>query len=516
MPDGSATAVRGGTRLTTRVTLILVAIVLLATFNAALAFYAASERSRARDASTDLRAMSAAATVLAQSAIDQETDQRGFLITGDTAYLEQFEKAGERVDASLERLRRLSADDPEVARHLRSAGTAMAAWRDHAANVEIRTREVDGVEAAADVVSTGKGTELFDQLRDDNDALQAEIETQLQAARDRSTEAYDRFVLIVSITLAAVVAMAVALAVALSRWLTRPVERLATSVGEVQAGHLDHPVDISGPRELVEIGTAVEEMRKRLVAELDRSRAASEELAQANAELEAFSYSVSHDLRAPLRSIDGFSQALVEDAGDQLDEVALAHFSRIRAATQRMGALIDDLLTLSRVSRVAPVPVDVDISAVAQAVVDDLAEAHPDRVVEVDIQPGLRARADLSLVQVVFENLLGNAWKFTSQNEVAHIAVRGSGAPPGTTFTVTDDGAGFDQKYADKLFSPFQRLHTDREFPGTGIGLATVARIVRRHGGHIRADGVVGAGATMTFTLARDPLMETTDAEPQS
>jgi len=514
MSDEPAASVHRGTRLTTRLTIILAAIVLLAAVNAALAPHAASARDRARDASADLRTMSTAAAVLAQSAIDQETDQRGFLITGDPTYLDQYDEAGERIDASLASLRHQSADDPAVLRSAEDAAAALAAWRDHAANVEIQAREHEGVEGAADTVSTGRGKELFDQLRSRNAALQAEIEAQLQAARDRSTAAYDRFVLLVSITLAAVVAVAVALAIALSRWITRPVERLATSVGEVQAGHLDHPVDISGPRELVEIGTAVEDMRQRLVAELDRSRAAGEELAQANAELEAFSYSVSHDLRAPLRSIDGFSQALIEDSGDQLDEVALAHFSRIRAATQRMGALIDDLLKLSRVSRVAPVLADIDMSAIAEAVTAELAEAEPDREVEVDIQPGLRAQADASLVQVVFENLLGNAWKFTSQSPVAHIAVRGTGPSPGTTFTVSDDGAGFDQAYADKLFSPFQRLHTDRQFPGTGIGLATVARIVRRHGGNISAAGVEGEGATVTFTLARDSTMETTDAEP--
>ncbi len=179
-----------------------------------------------------------------------------------------------------------------------------------------------------------------------------------------------------------------------------------------------------------------------------------------------------------------------------------------------MAELIDDLLELSRVSRVAPEPVAVDVSALAGEVAAGLADADPGRTVEVVVQPGLRAVADPSLLRIVLENLLGNAWKFTAHQPVPRIELSGDGPPPGTEFRVSDNGAGFDQAYADKLFAPFQRLHTDREFPGTGIGLATVARIVHRHGGRIAASGQVGRGATVTFTMAEPVDHEPTTAAP--
>jgi signal transduction histidine kinase len=282
----------------------------------------------------------------------------------------------------------------------------------------------------------------------------------------------------------------------------------------VQAGRLDRQVAVTGPPELTRIAAAADDMRRRLVAELARAEAATAEAAAANAELEAFSYSVSHDLRAPLRSIDGFSRAIVEDAGDDLPEELQGHLRRIRANTQRMAELIDDLLELSRVSRVAPDPVVVDVTAQAQRVIDDLREREPERDVEVVVQPGLRAVADPSLLRIVLENLLGNAWKFTGRTAQARIELSGEGPAPTTRFRVADNGAGFDQEYADKLFAPFQRLHTDREFPGTGIGLATVARIVRRHGGTIDAAGRPGRGATVTFSMA--PLVTTTPTAPDA
>jgi signal transduction histidine kinase len=318
----------------------------------------------------------------------------------------------------------------------------------------------------------------------------------------------------VFITLGAVVVMTAGLALLLMRWVTRPVDRLAASVEAVRASGLGQQVAVTGPPELQRIGEAAEDMRVRLVAQIARAEAATERAAVANAELEAFSYSVSHDLRAPLRSIDGFSRAIVEDAGDDLAEDLKSHLQRIRANTQRMAELIDDLLELSRVSRVAPSPQPVDVTALAQEVVERLRDADPGRTVEVDVQPGLRAVADPSLLRIVLENLLGNAWKFTGQQSAARIELSGDGPPPGTEFRVADNGAGFDQAYADKLFAPFQRLHSDREFPGTGIGLATVARIVHHHGGRIRASGQVGRGATVSFTMGDEAFPDPVSTRP--
>jgi signal transduction histidine kinase len=220
-----------------------------------------------------------------------------------------------------------------------------------------------------------------------------------------------------------------------------------------------------------------------------------------NRELEAFSYSVSHDLRAPLRSIDGFAQALREDWGDRLDEVGQDHLARVRNAAQRMGRLIDDLLKLSRLSRAQVVRVDVDLSQIARDIAGELKERNPTRQVTWRIADHLQARCDPSLARIVLENLLGNAWKFTSKTTDAWIefSVEDDSSP--ATFVVRDNGAGFDMKYADKLFAPFQRLHGEREFPGTGIGLATVQRIVHKHGGHVRTRAEIGHGAAFSFTL---------------
>lgn len=227
------------------------------------------------------------------------------------------------------------------------------------------------------------------------------------------------------------------------------------------------------------------------------------ELQSVNKELEAFSYSVSHDLRAPLRSIDGFSQALLEDYADRLDDQARGYIKRVRAATQHMGNLIDDMLTLSRVTRSEMMHVTVDLSALAADVLADLQNHEPGRKVDSRVASRLIAIGDERLLRVLLVNLLGNAWKFTSKTENAQIefgAVRNADAM--TEFFVRDNGAGFDMSYAGKLFGTFQRLHQTSEFPGTAVGLATVQRIVHRHGGHVRGEGIPGLGATFYFTLS--------------
>jgi light-regulated signal transduction histidine kinase (bacteriophytochrome) len=229
------------------------------------------------------------------------------------------------------------------------------------------------------------------------------------------------------------------------------------------------------------------------------------ELKAVNNELEAFSYSVSHDLRAPLRSIDGFSQALLEDYGGQLDPTGQDFISRIRAATQRMGNLIDDLLTLSRVTRSSIRMESVNLSQLAKRIANDLQHSYPERQVEVEIAPDLLVYGDTHLLQVVLENLIGNAWKFTSKQPHPIVTVGQIHSDDGSPiYFVRDNGAGFDMAYVDKLFSPFQRLHAMQEFPGNGIGLATVQRIIHRHGGRVWAEGIIGQGATFYFTLVSE------------
>lgn len=241
---------------------------------------------------------------------------------------------------------------------------------------------------------------------------------------------------------------------------------------------------------------------RRLYAEMEhRVVERTSELERANSELEAFSYSVSHDLRAPLRSIASFSMILQEDLAEQLDEDSKDNLARIRAAAQKMTDLIDALLRFSRIARAEMVRSDVDLSAMAETIVSELRRREPDREVEVEIEAGIHGRADPHLVHVVLENLLENSWKFAAKTSDARISFKKSLERGQTVFRVTDNGVGFDQEYVDKVFKPFERLHTDREFPGTGIGLATTKRIIERHGGQIWAESQVGSGATFAFTL---------------
>lgn len=245
--------------------------------------------------------------------------------------------------------------------------------------------------------------------------------------------------------------------------------------------------------EVVEAKAAQElaETRSQLVAELERK----------NRELEAFTYSVSHDLRAPLRSIDGFSQALLEDYSGALDGTGQGYLRRIRAAAQRMGELIDDLLKLAHIDRMDLRREKVDLSALARLVLSGFAAADPERTVDVLIADGLECSADSRLMRIVLENLFGNAWKFTGKTEAPRIEFGTEETPEGVAYFIRDNGAGFDMAYADKLFGVFQRLHSQDAFPGTGIGLATVQRIIHRHGGRIWAESRPGKGATFRFTL---------------
>jgi PAS domain S-box-containing protein len=253
------------------------------------------------------------------------------------------------------------------------------------------------------------------------------------------------------------------------------------------------PGDGGAPGFLLGISEDITE-RKRAATELRRAKEAAE---AASRELESFSYSVAHDLRAPLRGIDGFSLALLEDYQDQLDAEGVDYLHRVRSAAKRMAELIDDLLALSRVTRGNFARERVDVGAVARTVADQLRSADPDRDVALVIPDGLLTSADPRLVRVALENLIGNAWKFSAKKPSTLIEL---GAHD-DAFYVRDHGAGFDMTYASKLFGVFQRLHAVSEFDGTGIGLATVQRIVHRHGGRIWAESKVGEGATFFFTL---------------
>jgi PAS domain S-box-containing protein len=245
------------------------------------------------------------------------------------------------------------------------------------------------------------------------------------------------------------------------------------------------------------------------------------ELAEVNKELEAFISSVSHDLRAPLRHMSLFARNVVADYADRLDEQGKDYLTRVHYGAEKMNQLVEDLLNLSKISRRKLNHIEVDMSKIALDIIAELREAEPTRRVEVDIKKGIIAYADRGLIEIVLSNLIGNSWKFTSNTETARIefgsfegtvpdlgTMRGGGAEAGlplarqTVYYVKDNGAGFNPEYMEKMFLPFQRLHMDSEFEGTGMGLAIVERIIRRHGGRIWAEGAAGKGATIFFTLA--------------
>lgn len=260
----------------------------------------------------------------------------------------------------------------------------------------------------------------------------------------------------------------------------------------------------------------VEAAEARMAKEVAEVRAAMvEELEVKNKELDAFSYSVAHDLRAPLRSIDGFSQALLEDYGDKLDDTGQQYLRYVRESAQQMSALIDDLLELSRVTRSELVRGALDLSSIAQEVAGRIARRNPGRSVRLVVHDGLEAQGDPRLLTVVFENLIGNAWKFTGKSENPTIEIgRLDDGGEHPAFYVRDNGAGFDMAYAAKLFGVFQRLHSTDEFEGTGIGLATVQRIIHRHGGRVWAEGEIGKGATFFFTLSGGQRTDRGGREP--
>jgi signal transduction histidine kinase len=294
------------------------------------------------------------------------------------------------------------------------------------------------------------------------------------------------------------------------RGMVRSFAAVSKGVERLARGELTEAIEVPPGDEIADLAHEANRTAERLRAYREDSEAALAEARlqaraaeMANKELEAFSYSVSHDLRAPLRTIDGFSAALVEDDAPNLSPEGKEHVRRIRAGAKRMSDLIDDLLRLSRVSRGELRKEPVDLQMIAMSVVAELRRNQPEREVEVTIADDLAAVADARLVRIILENLIGNAWKFTAKVAAPKIEIGARTEGGERIYFIRDNGAGFDMKYQDQLFGAFQRLHHEKDFSGTGIGLATVHRIVVRHGGRIWATGQVDGGATFELTLPR-------------
>jgi len=418
------------------------------------------------------------------SAKDAETGNRGYLITGDEAYLQPYNESLVDLPLELDTFASLTSDDPsQQVRLVEMRAVLQQRLELLKKGIELR-REGDSDSVQAIVVS-GTGMAEMDHLRKIADAMEAE-ERSLLAVRTRQTQSN---VLRARMTIGIASAIDFLLIVMMFRYLAQERElRIAT---EITAQKL--------AVSRLEAEAKSEEVRQLNLTLEERVRLRTAELETTNRELEAFSYSVSHDLRAPLRTIDGFSLALEEDYAQAVDEAGRDYIRRVRTSVQRMGQLIDSLLQLSRITRAEIVRGETNLSQLAQTIVANLKDENPERDLEFRIEPGLRTEADPKLLQVALENLLGNAVKFSAK--VPHAVIELGWDKEQKAWFVRDNGAGFDMFYKDKLFNAFNRLHGDKDFKGSGIGLATVARVVRRHHGRIWADAVVDRGATFWFTL---------------
>ena len=326
---------------------------------------------------------------------------------------------------------------------------------------------------------------------------------------ERKIAAHEREIAAILVGLALI-----ALIVSIASWLIRrrvvqPIVELQVGAKQIAEGNLDFRLSAQGANEIGDLYRQFNSMTRALQDAFAQIESKNRNLALINEELEAFSYSASHDLRGPLRRMDGFSQALLEDCGERLDDKGRHYLARIRTASQNMGVLIEDLLRLSKVTRSPLALVSVNLTRMAHEISTTLASQDGASAARWEIEDGMTVQADASLMRIALENLLGNANKFTSKTADAVIrmgTVRSEAAP--AEFFVSDNGAGFDMAYADKMFGAFQRLHSESEFSGSGIGLAIVQRIIRRHNGRIRAEGKVGEGARFFFSIGIPSLQE--------
>lgn len=387
-----------------------------------------------------------------------EAARRGYLATGEPSYLEERQQAADSLRAHLHMAKQLTADNPMQQQRLAALEVAIA-QRTSQFDDTIRSVQSAGLEAAQRALAAGTSRELARDTSRWLEELQA-TERSLLERRTRANEASTRWLIV---TLGA---MLLSIASVLL-WLCLRIRREMA-------------------------------LRGQAAASLERANAG---LAQANQELESFSYSVSHDLRAPLRAIDGYALMLEEDYGPRLDETARRYIRTIREGSQRMAALIDDLLAFSRLGRHALSHQSVDMTELARRAADEVLETRPRPWPVVEIENLPPTRGDPALLHQVWMNLIGNAVKYSSKSLSPRVRISAQRVADRVSYQVEDNGVGFDMRYADKLFGVFQRLHTNEDYPGTGVGLAIVHRIVARHEGGVSAHGERGKGARFGFTL---------------
>ena len=429
--------------------------------------------------------------------LDADAGARNYLLTGSGPGYRRYEAALGRLAPDLSAL-----DSAVIDPDLRSSYMALQeiVYDEIAVLGRMTGAPPPGFPVMGEVAVLNRSVTNLDHLRELSAAMQARQAALAESQRVqdyRRRLAYFLAFLVGSFVCAAGGVMA---ALMLANGVSRRASSLAKNADRLAHGLPPEPLPV-GEDEIGLVDARLREAARLLGRREAELRERTSQLETANRELEAFSYSVSHDLRAPLRAIDGFSDALETDYAADLGEGAKDSLRRIRAAAKRMGTLIDELLALGRLGRTDVMREVVDVSATASAIAADLARHHPQRKVAVNIAPNLRVRADPELLKIVLHNLLDNAWKYTGKTSDARVEIGALMNGGVEVFHIRDNGAGFDMAHAHRLFGPFQRLHPERDFEGIGIGLATVQRIVRRHGGRIWAEGAVGSGATFYFTL---------------
>jgi len=463
---------------------LTVSAVGLVAINAIVAYHSVAVLEQAQSWVQHTYQVIAQVEIIMGAAKDAESGERGYLVTGDPLYLEPYTNAERELPMDLDAFQQMTSDNP-------SQQARIGAMRSHVAarnvllqrGIEVRRGGSSMAESA--LLVTGQGKVEMDTIRGIGKAMQAE-EYRLLAVRLVAAHRAD---VSTRVAIALATGLDLLLIIAMSQYLNRERElRRATELQALELREANKRITASAA-EIRELNEGLDRRVKQRTAELEAI----------NRELEAFSYSVSHDLRAPLRTVDGFSLALEEDYAGAVDEAGKDFIRRIRSGVQRMGQLIDALLQLSRITRAELERTEFDFSAVANSVASTLVQENPERKIEFRIDAGLEATGDARLLRIALENMFGNSVKFTSREPFAVVEFGWDEVQ--AAYFVRDNGAGFDMTYAGRLFSAFHRLHGDKDFKGSGIGLATVSRIVHRHHGKIWAYSEVDNGATFFFSL---------------